>query len=221
MKKRHIIQQHFVFQWKPGFKLLWLKVLSNHDPHLLQFVTEICICSSKITHSMGQSSPKETERQFGYYKAPGISWKPKAYFYVHKSQPWDPPHTHRVYSFINTIFKVDRLSPSVFQQLFHFLRVAPRSRDSTVGISTGYRLDERRVGVPDPVGSKIFSSPRDPNRFRGPTSRLSNGYWGQFPWGWGVKRPGREADHSSPTSAQVKKCSYGSTHPFLQSVFMS
>jgi hypothetical protein len=34
-------------------------------------------------------------------------------------------------------------------------------------------------------------------------SLLSSGYVGLFPWG--VKRPGRESDHSPPTSAEVKK----------------
>jgi hypothetical protein len=32
---------------------------------------------------------------------------------------------------------------------------------------------------------------------------LSNGYQELFPWG--VKRPGREADHSLPSSAEVKE----------------
>jgi hypothetical protein len=33
-----------------------------------------------------------------------------------------------------------------------------RSRDSVVGIATGYGLDDRRVGFRVPVGSRIFSS---------------------------------------------------------------
>jgi hypothetical protein len=44
-----------------------------------------------------------------------------------------------------------------------------RSRDSVVGIATGYRLDDRGVGVRVPVGSRIFSSPRRPDRLWGPT----------------------------------------------------
>jgi hypothetical protein len=33
------------------------------------------------------------------------------------------------------------------------------SRDSSVGIATGYELEDREVGVRVPVGSRIFSSP--------------------------------------------------------------
>jgi hypothetical protein len=32
------------------------------------------------------------------------------------------------------------------------------SRDNVVGIATGYGLDDRGVGVPVPVGSRILSS---------------------------------------------------------------
>jgi len=37
-----------------------------------------------------------------------------------------------------------------------------------------------------------------------PLSLLSNGYQGLFLWG--VKQPGCEVDHSSPSSADVKEC---------------
>jgi hypothetical protein len=38
-----------------------------------------------------------------------------------------------------------------------------RSLDSSVGIATGYGLDDRGVGVRVPVGSRFFSSPRRPD----------------------------------------------------------
>jgi hypothetical protein len=53
-----------------------------------------------------------------------------------------------------------------------------RSRDSAVGIATGYELDDWVIGVRVPVGSRIFSSPRCPDRLRGPHSLLFNGYRG-------------------------------------------
>jgi hypothetical protein len=58
-----------------------------------------------------------------------------------------------------------------------------RSRDSTVGIATGYGLDDREVGVRVPVES----SPRRPDRLWGPPNLLSNGYGG------GASLPGGKA----------------------------
>jgi hypothetical protein len=77
-------------------------------------------------------------------------------------------------------------------------RMQVRRRDGSVGIATGYGLDCRGVGVRVPVGSRIFSFPRRPDRLWGSPNLLSNGYRG-------LKRPGREADHSHPASAEVKK----------------
>jgi hypothetical protein len=48
--------------------------------------------------------------------------------------------------------------------------------DSVVNTATGYGLDDRGVGVQAPVGSRIFSSPRLPDRLWGPPSLLSSGY---------------------------------------------
>jgi hypothetical protein len=74
--------------------------------------------------------------------------------------------------------------------------------NSVVGIPTGYGLDDRGVGVRVPVGSRIFSSTLSRPAL-GPT---------QPPIQWvpgavspGVRRQGREADHSASTSADVKK----------------
>jgi hypothetical protein len=49
------------------------------------------------------------------------------------------------------------------------------SRDSIVGIATGYGLDEQGVAVQAPVGSRIFSTPRCPDRLWGPPNLLYNG----------------------------------------------
>ena len=66
------------------------------------------------------------------------------------------------------------------------------------------------VRDPDPAGyNTFFFSPKRPDQFCCPRNLLSNGYWGTFP---GVKRPGRDADYSPPTIAEVKhEWSYTST----------
>jgi hypothetical protein len=74
-----------------------------------------------------------------------------------------------------------------------------RIRDRIVGIATGYRLDDRVVGVQVSVGSRIFSSPRPPDR--------------------GVKRPGLEADRTPPARAEVNKM-YIPLHAFVSYCLM-
>jgi hypothetical protein len=88
------------------------------------------------------------------------------------------------------------------------------SRDSSVGIATGYGLDDRGVGARVPIGSRIFSSPRRKRPVLGPN---------QPPIQWvpgaispGVKRPWREDDYSPPISAEVKNTRiYTSTPPYV------
>jgi hypothetical protein len=87
------------------------------------------------------------------------------------------------------------------------------SRDSAVGIATGYGLDDGGVGVRVPIGLRIFTSPSRPDRLWGPPNLLFKGYRELFPE---VRRPGREADHSPPYSAEVKKTwIYTSTPPYV------
>jgi hypothetical protein len=54
------------------------------------------------------------------------------------------------------------------------------------------------------VGWEFFSSTPCPNRLWDPPSFQSNGYGGGSLTG--IKRPGREADHSPPSKGEVKEC---------------
>jgi hypothetical protein len=87
-----------------------------------------------------------------------------------------------------------------------------RSRDSIVRIATSYGLNDRGVGVRVPLGSRIFSSSRRPDRLWGPPNLLSVGYGGLLPGGQsnqGVKLT------TPPASAEVKKMwIYTSTSPY-------
>jgi hypothetical protein len=77
------------------------------------------------------------------------------------------------------------------------------SRDSSVGIATHYGLEDYGGGSSRPDSVKKFSLLRIVQTGSGvhPTS-YKMGTAGSIP---GVKRQGREADHSPPTSAEVKK----------------
>jgi hypothetical protein len=55
------------------------------------------------------------------------------------------------------------------------------SRDNTVGITAGYGLAGRGVGVRVQVGARFFTFPRRPDRMWGPPDLLSNGYRCSFP----------------------------------------
>jgi hypothetical protein len=76
------------------------------------------------------------------------------------------------------------------------------SRDSSVVIATVYGLDDRGVGVRVLVGSRISLFYVVQTGSGVHTTSYKTGIGGSFP---GVKRQGREADHSPPTSAEVKK----------------
>jgi hypothetical protein len=89
-----------------------------------------------------------------------------------------------------------------------------KSRVSAVGIATGYRLGEEWVGVQVPVGGKNFDFSMLSRPALGPTQPTIQKVLGTV--SMKVKRPGYEADHSPPTSAEVKKMwIYTSTPPYV------
>jgi hypothetical protein len=94
------------------------------------------------------------------------------------------------------------------------------SRDSSVGIVLGYGLDDRGSRVRFPAGGGNFSL----------LNRVQNGsgaHPASYPMGTrssflGVKRPGREADNSPPSSAEANEWIYTSTPPIrLHGVVLS
>jgi hypothetical protein len=72
------------------------------------------------------------------------------------------------------------------------------SRGRVVGMATAYWLDDRKIRVGVPVGSRFFTSSYRLDGLLGPSNLLSNGYRGLL--SSGVNRQGREAEHSAPTS---------------------
>jgi hypothetical protein len=78
-----------------------------------------------------------------------------------------------------------------------------KSRDSSVSIALGYRLDNWGSRVQFPVGAGNFSlHHRVQNGSGAHPASYPVGTRGSF---LGVKRLGREADHSPPSSAEVKE----------------
>jgi hypothetical protein len=89
-----------------------------------------------------------------------------------------------------------------------------RSRDSSVCIATDYRLDDQRGREFESryVHKFLFLHVVQTGSGVHPTS-YKMGTGGSFP---GVKRQGREAEHSPPPSAEVKKMwIYTSTPPHV------
>jgi hypothetical protein len=110
---------------------------------------------------------------------------------------------------IEYVFKINYIAFS--KVLFHF----KRSWDSVVGIATGYRLDDRGVRVQDlslgRVKNFLFSTSSRPAL----ESTQPPIQWVPGALSLGVKRSGREADHSPSASAEVEKMwIYMSTPPY-------
>jgi hypothetical protein len=86
----------------------------------------------------------------------------------------------------------------------HALVNCLRSRVSSGSIVSDYGLDDRAIGVRSPTGAKDLTSNlcvQTGSRAHPTSCRMGTG--GPFPGG--KARPGRDSDHSPPSSAEVVK----------------
>jgi hypothetical protein len=79
-----------------------------------------------------------------------------------------------------------------------------KSCDSSVGITLGYGLDNRGSRVRFLAGIGIFLFITASRMALGPTQPPIQ--WVPGALSLGIKRPGYEADHSPPSTAEVKEC---------------
>jgi hypothetical protein len=111
-------------------------------------------------------------------------------------------------SLLSEIHRTKRESPLHVRVVWFNFSTSWKGRGSSVGIATDYGLDGRgSAGFHSRRGLKIFLFATASRPALGPI---------QSPRRWVpvVKQPGREADHSPPSSAEVKKAwSYTSTPP--------
>jgi hypothetical protein len=103
--------------------------------------------------------------------------------------------------FINAF--LHRSTNIIGKKILFYGFVLRRYRDSVVGIVTGYGLDDRggRISSPGRVKNFLFStsSRPTPRSIQPPIQRVSGAL------SPGLKGPGREARHSPPSSADIKK----------------
>jgi hypothetical protein len=90
--------------------------------------------------------------------------------------------------------------------------VTEQSRDGVVGTMTvGWTTGGSNRGR----GKRFFSFLNRPDRLWGPHSLLFNGYRSSLP---GVKRPGPEVNHSSPSTAEIKNEYAHISTPHIQGI---
>jgi hypothetical protein len=86
--------------------------------------------------------------------------------------------------------------------LIFYLKAGGRKTKHSETFSSRHGLDDRAIEVRSPAGANNFSSSLCPDRLWGPPSLLYNGHRvGPFPGG--KEPPGRDADHSPPSTAEV------------------
>jgi hypothetical protein len=148
-------------------------------------------------------SPWEADGHSSSQEILHLLWNPNVPCHVHNSPPLVP-----VLSQLQPVYR--------FQPNFTTIHSYIGSRDSSVGIAT--RLRAGRSGF-DSRGGGLFTTVS--RTALGPTQPPI--HWVPGALSLGVKRPGRDADHSPPSSAEVKNTwSYTSTPPIrLRAVVLS
>jgi hypothetical protein len=82
------------------------------------------------------------------------------------------------------------------------LLIIIRNRGSSVSIVSGYRLDDRKIEVQSPAEARDFSSKLCvQNGSEAHPLSCTMGTGG--PFSGGKTRPGRDSDHSAPSTAEV------------------
>jgi hypothetical protein len=102
-----------------------------------------------------------------------------------------------------TVHKLYSVSAHCQNDLISSSQSPSESRDSSVGIVPGYGLDDRGSRVQFPAGAGNFSLHHRVQNCSGAHQLPIQQVPGSL--SLGVKRPGREADHSPPSSAEVKE----------------
>jgi hypothetical protein len=100
--------------------------------------------------------------------------------------------------------KEDVLWQNASELNFAVTNTAYKSRGSSVGIALGYGLDDWSSRVRFPTGTGNVSLHHRVQNCFGATQPHIN--WVPGTPSLGVKRSGREADHSPPSSAEAKEC---------------
>jgi hypothetical protein len=132
-----------------------------------------------------------------YSHCPGLKvWPPNIYLHIRIFH----------YKHFSCLFECFRkLKKVIFFRTWYiniiWTQIIFRSQDSSVGIAMGYGLDSRGS---IPGRCKIFFFSTVSTLALGPTQPPIQ--WVPGVLSLGVKRLGREADHSPPSSAEVKNC---------------
>jgi hypothetical protein len=149
---------------------------------------------------MIQSPSWETNSRSVGQEIPLLLWNTKVDYHVHKSPPLVPVLGEIIQSTssLPLSLKCILIIPSIFVMVFHVVSSLKIFHLKTYIYLTSHPC---MLHGPPTLASLMYVS--RPDRLWGPPSLLSSVYQGSFP---GVKRPGRETDHSPPSSAEVKEC---------------